>query len=119
MCARVLASSPTPALTQKHVSTRLNKFQLGLQFVTKKNYSFLVGESSFGQTAYTCVLSANIQIQRDKDRLWKLCVLQNTPFQSQLCRLQAVHVSCVLRAASAAFKLSAEASLATAGLSHR
>jgi hypothetical protein len=43
MCARVLAPSPNPALTKKHVSTRLNKFQLGLQFVTKQNYSFLLG----------------------------------------------------------------------------
>jgi hypothetical protein len=43
MCARVLAPSPTPALTQKRVSTRLNDFQLGLQFETKQNYSlFLV-----------------------------------------------------------------------------
>jgi hypothetical protein len=48
MCARVLAPSPTPGLTQKHVSTRLNKFQLGLQFITKQNYSFLLGKASFG-----------------------------------------------------------------------
>jgi hypothetical protein len=43
-----LAPSPSPALTQKHVSTRLNKFQLGLQFVTKQNYSFLLGKATFG-----------------------------------------------------------------------
>jgi hypothetical protein len=48
MCARVLEPSPTPALTQKHVPTRLNKFQLGLQFVTKQNYSFLLGKATFG-----------------------------------------------------------------------
>jgi hypothetical protein len=48
MCERVLVSSPTPALTQKHVSTRLNKFQLGLQFVTKQNYFFLLGKTTFG-----------------------------------------------------------------------
>jgi hypothetical protein len=48
MCARVLARSPTPALTQKHVSARLNKFQLGLQFVTKQNFSFIFGKATFG-----------------------------------------------------------------------
>jgi hypothetical protein len=45
---RVLAPSPTPALTHKHVSIRLNKFQLGLQFVTKQNYSFFLGKATFG-----------------------------------------------------------------------
>jgi hypothetical protein len=50
MCARVLAPSSNIALTQKHVSTRLKKFQLGLQFVTKQNYSFLLGKATFGHT---------------------------------------------------------------------
>jgi hypothetical protein len=42
MCARVLAPSLTPALTQKYVSTRSNKFQLGLQFVTKQSVKRLL-----------------------------------------------------------------------------
>jgi hypothetical protein len=53
MCAHGLAPSPTPALTQKHVSTRLKKFQLGLQFVTKQNYSFLHGKATFGTHCIT------------------------------------------------------------------
>jgi hypothetical protein len=44
----VLAPSPTPAVAQDHVSTHLNKFQLGLQFVIKQNYSFLLGKATFG-----------------------------------------------------------------------
>jgi hypothetical protein len=48
MCAHALAPSLMPALTQKHVSTRFNKFELGLQFVTKQNYSFILGKVTFG-----------------------------------------------------------------------
>jgi hypothetical protein len=48
MCARVLAPSPNAALTYKRVSTRLNKFHLGLHFVTKQNYCFLLGKATFG-----------------------------------------------------------------------
>jgi hypothetical protein len=60
MFASVLAASPTPALTKKHVSRRLNKFQLGLQFVTKQNYSFLLGNAIF-ETHYK-IVSPSIQI---------------------------------------------------------
>jgi hypothetical protein len=56
MCARVLAPSPTPALTHKHVSTHLNEFQLGLQFVTKQNYSFLLGKATFGTHCITKIV---------------------------------------------------------------
>jgi hypothetical protein len=48
ICERVLAPSPTIALTHKHVSTRLNKFKIWLQFVTKQNYSFILGKATFG-----------------------------------------------------------------------
>jgi hypothetical protein len=51
----VLAASPTPALTQKHVSTRLIKFQLGLQFVTKQNCSFLLGKAAIKKRCITTV----------------------------------------------------------------
>jgi hypothetical protein len=54
MCTHVLAPYPHPALTQKYVSTHLNKFQLGLQFVTKHNYSFLLDKATFG-TYCICV----------------------------------------------------------------
>jgi hypothetical protein len=53
----VLAPSLTPALAQKHVSTYLNKFQLGLQFVTQQNYSFLLGKATFGLYCIYEVLS--------------------------------------------------------------
>jgi hypothetical protein len=47
----VLAPSPTPALTQKHVSTSFNKFQLGLQFITKQDSSRKI---DFWNTLYIC-----------------------------------------------------------------
>jgi hypothetical protein len=37
-----------PEDRSKHVSTRLNKFHLELQFVTKQNYSFLLCKATFG-----------------------------------------------------------------------
>jgi hypothetical protein len=64
MCARVLAPSPTPTLTQKHVSTHLNKFQLGLQFVTKQNYSFLLGKANFGTHCIATYLYSGIFLCR-------------------------------------------------------
>jgi hypothetical protein len=54
MCARMLAASLTPALTLKYVSTRLNKFHFGLQFITKPKYSFLLGKATF-ETHCVCV----------------------------------------------------------------
>jgi hypothetical protein len=48
----VLAPSPIPALTQKHVSTPLNNFKLGLQFLTKQNYSFLLVKRLLEHTVY-------------------------------------------------------------------
>jgi hypothetical protein len=59
MCARVLAPSPTLAFTKKQVSTRLNKSQLGLQFVTKHNYYFLLGKAIFETH---CIFIYNITI---------------------------------------------------------
>jgi hypothetical protein len=47
--ARHVCQLLSPLLhSQKHVSTHLNKFQLGLQFITKQNYFFLIGKVTFG-----------------------------------------------------------------------
>jgi hypothetical protein len=54
ICARVLAPYPTPALTQKHVSTRFNTFQVVLQYVTKHNYFFILGKTTFGTHCTIC-----------------------------------------------------------------
>jgi hypothetical protein len=51
----VLTASPTPALTQKHVSTRLIKFKLGLQFVTKQNCYFILGKAAIEKRFITTV----------------------------------------------------------------
>jgi hypothetical protein len=59
MCVHVLAPSPTPALTLKYASTRSNKFQLGLQFVTKQNNSFLLGKATFGTR---CIYIIRIEV---------------------------------------------------------